>query len=378
MKKQLTIAMIVKKLTISGGQEKYAFKLIEYLSKTHKIDVYCEQNNIDKLNKNINVIIIQKNKFAFNGVSRGYFFYVDVNKELINKNYDIVHSHENGMFKTKKSINISTIHTFPFIDGMINNIFELIFYFYLSIRALVYHYLESIKNESYLCSASEIIKERWNINHNLKNKNHSIIIPGIDFKKFNYEDKILISDKIRKDENISNKKFIILFVGNDFYRKGLDYILPYLTKNKDCLLYVIGTGNKKSYFNKIVDNLKIKDQIIFTGNIKDVNSYFYLADILILPCRKEGFGMVILEAMASGLCVITNKNCGAAYLIENKKTGIVLDDNDQLIDSLVNLEKDKKLRLELGKNANQFIKNNDFSWNRMGKEYEELYYSLTK
>jgi len=130
-----------------------------------------------------------------------------------------------------------------------------------------------------------------------------------------------------KDRKIKkNKKFTVLFAGKIEYKKGIDLILASAKKLTKIDFWLVGTGN------------------------------------LILPSRKfknweELFGIVIIEAMATGIPVIASDCIGPKEIIENGKDGILFkkEDFNGLINSIKLLKNDEKLRKKLVKNANKKI-----------------------
>ncbi|MDI6865133.1 glycosyltransferase family 4 protein, partial [Thermodesulfovibrio yellowstonii] len=116
-------------------------------------------------------------------------------------------------------------------------------------------------------------------------------------------------------------------VGSGFKRKGVDTLLKALTilKDQEIFLIVIGKGDIKQYL-KMCKNLDIEKKVLFLGIRKDIENFYALADLFILPTIYDPFSNATLEAMATGLPVITTKNNGASELIEEGKEGFSLED----------------------------------------------------
>jgi glycosyltransferase involved in cell wall biosynthesis len=91
---------------------------------------------------------------------------------------------------------------------------------------------------------------------------------------------------------------------------------------------------EKKRLDTIIEKEQIEDQVIFTGYIQDneIAEHYNLADIYIMPSKKEGFGIVFIEAMYYGLPVIAGNKDGSADALLNGKLGLLVNpDNEEAI-----------------------------------------------
>ncbi|MBT6661881.1 MAG: glycosyltransferase family 4 protein, partial [Nitrospina sp.] len=133
-------------------------------------------------------------------------------------------------------------------------------------------------------------------------------------------------DEIRKQLRISDEEVMILFVGSGFERKGLEYLIKsvqYL-KQKNWKLVLVGKGKWKKYLNFASEENRGK--ITHLEPIDEIEKLYAAADFFILPSIYEPFGNANLEALASGLPIITSRNCGVSEIITPKKEGIILEE----------------------------------------------------
>ncbi len=113
----------------------------------------------------------------------------------------------------------------------------------------------------------------------------------------------------------------MLFVGSGFERKGLNYLLEALDLVMEPItLLIVGKGQKVK--SKKFDT---KHQILFCGPQREIYKYYAAADIFVFPALYEPFGNVHLEALASGLPVITTKRTGAAEIIKDGIHGYIIE-----------------------------------------------------
>ena len=139
--------------------------------------------------------------------------------------------------------------------------------------------------------------------------------------------------------------------------------------NKDCFsLTIIGQMENSmeiDYYHSLVNYINEKGlnkYVTVKGNVpfKEMNMIYSEADVLILPSKSETAGMVILEAMAQGLCVMSGKNCGLASYLEKSKCGMVftINDSKQLTEQLTEISKNYDRIRFLGKKGIEAVKNN--------------------
>jgi glycosyltransferase involved in cell wall biosynthesis len=164
-----------------------------------------------------------------------------------------------------------------------------------------------------------------------------------------------------KDRKIKkNKKFTVLFAGKIEYKKGIDLILASAKKLTKIDFWLVGTGNYLKTVRK--ENLLNIKTFEWVEDAKKLNIIYNKCHCLILPSRKfknweELFGIVIIEAMATGIPVIASNCIGPKEIIENGKDGILFkkEDFNGLINSIMLLKNNEKLRKKLVKNANKKI-----------------------
>lgn len=123
---------------------------------------------------------------------------------------------------------------------------------------------------------------------------------------------------------------MILFVGQIIPRKGIDVLLNACCGlSNDTKVYLIG-GKPTEEYKKIIDDNKL-DNVEFLDFIQhdQLKEYYMAADIFVIPTREDIWGLVVNEAMAYGLPVITTNRCVSGMeMIRNKDTGIIVKVND--------------------------------------------------
>lgn len=147
----------------------------------------------------------------------------------------------------------------------------------------------------------------------------------------------------------------VAIVGSISERKGHDRLMnvwkDLLSKVPHLRLLVVGEASdeqEKAYQHQVYRSCG--DRVHFLGVRSDVVDIMKSIDLLVVPSRNEGMGMVIIEAMAAGKPVIGANTGGIPEVIVDGETGLLFegDDGDQLVDNVVRLALDAELRIRMG------------------------------
>ena len=220
-----------------------------------------------------------------------------------------------------------------------------------------------MKNSKYVTVVSSALKnEVKKIDENIKVE---VIPMGVDTKLFNPNKK---DNSIKKKYNIQGT--FLLFVGRLAPEKGIDLLIEampeVIKKYPKTKLMIIGDGTLKNQIQKRVNELKIKENIIFMGwvNNKDLPKYYATADVFVCPSRREGFGLTFVEAGMSGCFLIGTNTGGIKDIIKDKENGLVIERNSSKEISRAILYYDDKQKI----NSDY----DNFSWNHISKRYLEV------
>jgi len=211
----------------------------------------------------------------------------------------------------------------------------------------------------------------------------TVIRNGVDSIRFNPN---VTGRRIRAKFQLNDLK-VILFVGalTAWHRyKGLDVLLEAfsLLEHKDRIrILVAGDGVLKTEYKRLAADLKIRDMVIFAGDVPDseLPEYYASSDVLVLPSkdRSEGFGLTLLEANATGKPAIGSAVGGIPSVIRDGYNGALVPHNSPraLASKLLELlDGDARRLVEMGKNGRALAESLD--WSIVAKETEELYQSV--
>ncbi|WP_445957808.1 glycosyltransferase family 4 protein [Yeosuana sp.] len=161
---------------------------------------------------------------------------------------------------------------------------------------------------------------------------------------------------------LENKK--VISVGNHGFQKGYDRLIliwkNIIKKHPDWQLVVYGKIDKEKKHIKLAEKLGISDNVFFFEPVKNIQDKYNEASIYAMSSRSEGFGMVLIEAMAYGLtCISFDCPCGPKDIITEAKDGFLVNNGDinKFAEKLNILIENKELRLQMGTKARRKAKN---------------------
>lgn len=167
----------------------------------------------------------------------------------------------------------------------------------------------------------------------------------------------------------------ILFVGRLDDNKRPEWVLrayESLNLSDEHELFIVGSGHRRNEIEKLTEELGIGEETVFTGNLprEDILDLMTGSKALVLPSKFEMAGNVIIEAMATGCPVIASNTMGARYLVEDRKTGMLFDKENEgdLRDTLQKCLNDGDLRQSLRENGREVAKN-QYTTKRIADEY---------
>jgi UDP-glucose:(heptosyl)LPS alpha-1,3-glucosyltransferase len=205
----------------------------------------------------------------------------------------------------------------------------------------------------------------------------SVVYDGVNLEQFDDRKGGEYRSEVRESLGIPDKEVVLVFAGNPFSRKGLEYVIRALPLVKrDVKLLVLGKDDIAPYLD-LARELGVEKKVIYAGFTTEIQKYFAAADIFVFPTVYEAFGLVITEAMASGLPVVTSASAGAAELIEDGKDGLLLKDpsDHEAIAGCINRIVDKDMFVKLGSAAREKIER--YTWERTARDMLAVFEKVT-
>jgi glycosyltransferase involved in cell wall biosynthesis len=199
-----------------------------------------------------------------------------------------------------------------------------------------------------IIAVADIVKEQLQACYDIPGAMIKVIPNGVEYPDENGAARADRRRAARARFRWGDNDFGLLFVANEFDRKGLQTIIEALPLMRDPRLRIAVVGNDdETPFQRIAAKLGVSDQIAFEGPIRGAESLYAGADAFVLPTWYEPFGMVIAEAMAEGVPVITSARAGAVEGMTHEQQGLFLQDvrsAEELASAIGRLRDDSKLR----------------------------------
>lgn len=373
----------------SGGMNIYVLNLANFLGKLgHQVDIYTRvhkenDEKILQIHKNVRIIHLAAANI------KDTDFFSDKVQLFIKKfklNYDILHAHYfySGLIglELKKRLSIPLLATFHSLGKTKELYVGIRDAFRLNSEKKIVRFADGI------IASTELEKNDLMENYKGKSKKVFVVSPGVNHHLFKPKNKVLSRVKL----HLPLKPKIILFVGRIDPIKGISFLIEaiarltrqYPTFEKNYRVLLIGGDISSSLFWQNAEVKKIKQLIIskkleccvkFIGSRPHslLADYYAASDVVVMPSLYESFGLVVLEAMSSGACVLVSKVGGLKYLVKDKINGRFFENGDiiSLSSILWELLNNKNERLRLGSNA--FASSQRFCWDIQAKKMEDVY-----
>ncbi len=176
---------------------------------------------------------------------------------------------------------------------------------------------------------SEMVRRDAQARYALPDEKIETIYNGVDLERFHPRLRATRGAELRSELGLSAGELVVLFLGSGYARKGLDLLLqafPRLARERpEARLVVAGFDSLRRRFEERARALGLGRSALFLGGRLDPEACFAAADLFALPTRYDPFANATLEALASGIPVITSTHNGGGELIEPLVQGTVVD-----------------------------------------------------
>ena len=383
---RLRIAVLNRNFSpTAGGAERYSIALVEQLAAKHDIHVFAQSIEHDWPGVTYHLIKMPMRRPRW--VNQLWFATATwwaTRKRSdpgLGTGFDVVHSHENTWHG-----DVQTVHVLPvkynLFHGRAGGRLALRWLKVLSSpRLLVYlgleHFRYAMQPGRAVVLTSDSLLTLFSATYSAAAGMTSVITPGITLPNLPIPD----TDRhaARQQLGLPQGQPCVLFVGNDFRKKGLSAVLDSLRLLPgQVVLAVVGHSAQLPDFRQQVQASGLNTRVFFLGSLADVSFAYRAADCLVHPTLEDTFAMVVLEAMAHALPVVVSsaRYCGVSGLLEDGVNALLLQDPRDVIalrDGLSRVLGDEALKTKLAHAARAFAE--EFQWSGIAAAQEKLYHA---
>lgn len=371
---------------VIGGLETHVLNLSTYLIKRgHKVTVFTS----DKSRRGV----IPRKEECINGITVKRFpIWVDVSEfakvwpgfvgELLNGKFDVIHAHNYRHFhcdlsalasKLSQTACVMTTHAPYFYEKIRPRTYQLL--------AKIYDYTAGKVTLNFYDRIIALTDAEfpWLLKHGTKIEKIRVIPNGITSDVL----KEGSGERFRKKYGLDGP--IVLSVGRIHRSKGLQFLLSaaplVLREIPEVTFLIVGPdAGYVSELRNLAERLRIEKNVIFTGPLfkEELRDAYAACTLFALPSICEGFGIVLLEAMAQNKPVIATRSGGPSSIVINGENGylVTYGDVNELANLIVKIVRDEALSNYLGTSGKEYARRH--TWNKIAVKVEKVYIEILK
>ena len=371
--RRLKVAVLNRNFTpTAGGAERYSMALVEELASLHEMHVFAQTIDHSALGVTYHRIPLFSSKPRW----LNQLWYALATWRATRKGFDIIHSHEAVWFGNVQTMHVKTVQR-SLLGGRRGWVRVLRWLkIATSPRLQTYLSLEharlKLQPQRAVVAASQLLADELAQEYTEVSAMLSVVTPGV-----NLPTSCATKKEARSALSVKSDGRIVLFVANDYVRKGLPALLQAMQHlPNDVRLLVVGNASQIPVFSAQAAALNLSERVQFLGPLSKMDVAYCAADVLCHPTLEDSFGMVVLEAMAYSLPVVVSgaAHCGLSALLAHERHALLLDnpqDAVALAGLLRRLFGDDNLRRELTLEALNFAQQH--TWKHAAHAYDVIY-----
>lgn len=331
---RLKIAVLIKRFVKTGGAERYAMEVVRRLAWNHDVHVFAHEWSYEG-----------PEPIAFHKIPRlcvkpawaNQLVFSYLTQRAVGQDFDIVHS-----FEKVTHGDVMTVQSpcFGNLSGggqrrwkRVSNWMGLV----LSPRRLAWRWLESRqfseRGAQVVIAVSEQVKRNVQAHYLLPDRRFRLAYTGVELPAASTETPQQAHASLRAQLGIAPSDLVVLFVGTEFKRKGLDALLhglALLPRSQFTLLVAGGGGGRLDHYKALAESLGLGREVKFLGLVSGVERLYPAVDLFVLPTLADPCPLSPLEAMAAGVATVMSSSefNGSAELVRGGEALILSDPSD--------------------------------------------------
>lgn len=360
-----------------GGAESYSVALVQQLAARHEIHVFAQASDEPVPGVHYHRVFRLREKPRW----LNQLLFAIASWWQTRRGFDVVHSHENTWHGQ-----VQTIHVRPTRYNLFHGRQGLRLALrwlkvLLSPRLLTYVWLEGARFKPQpgraVVATSDTLRAECEAAYPASAACLSVVTPGVQLPP-----QAMSQTEARQQLGLPVEGRWVLFVANDYARKGLDALLQALTQlPADVRLAVVGSRNPLPQYRERAARLGLAGRVHFLGPLADVAPAYQAADVLAHPTLEDTYAMVVLEAMAHGLPVVVSgpAHCGISRELRDGAEALLLQDprdTATLVALLRQVLAQPGTAQRLAGEARAFARQH--TWEQAARQYEACYQAVAR
>lgn len=360
---RLKIAVLIKRFVKTGGAERYAMEVVRRLAWNHDVHVFAHEWSYEGPEP---ITFHKIPRLCVKPAWANQLLFSYLTQRAVGQDFDIVHS-----FEKVTHCDVMTVQSPCFGNpagggqSLRKRVVSWIGLM-LSPRKLAWRWLESRqfseRGAQVVIAVSEQVKRNVQAHYLLPDQRFRLAYTGVELPGALAETYQQAPASLRAQLEIAHSDLVVLFVGTEFKRKGLDALLhglALLPRSRFTLLVAGGGGGRLDQYKALVDKLQLGREVKFLGLVSDVERLYPIADVFMLPTLADPCPLSPLEAMAAGVATVMSSSefNGSAELVRNGEALILSDPtNPQEIAAILMTLMDGQTRAELAEKGRQLVR----------------------
>lgn len=376
---RLKIAVLSRNFsTTGGGAERYAVAVVEELAVRHEVHVFTQHvgNVLPGVTYHPVALPLRRPRWI------NQLYFATATWWATRRGFDVVHSHENTWHG-----NVQTVHVLPVRYGLFHGKSGLALCLrYLkaatSVRLLSYLWMEKRRftttGRRSVVVTSDALRESMLASYPAVASTLAVITPGVAVPA--EWASVQAKRDARAQLGLPGLGTCLLFVGNDFRKKGLPNLIKALSLLPSTFFVaVVGHPKQRQSMQQLAQKSGVVQRLIFLGALNNMETAYRAADLLVHPTLQDTYAMVVLEAMAHGVPVVVSglPYCGiAGELVHQAQAWILADPHDpaQLAQAIQTVLGNAVLAHGLVAQGLDFARAH--SWTHCAAKHEQLFLRL--
>jgi glycosyltransferase involved in cell wall biosynthesis len=225
-----------------------------------------------------------------------------------------------------------------------------------------------------IVAVSERVRRQLKEYHDVPDERIVTIPNGINLARFAPLDPNSRAEA-RRSLGVSDEVPLLLFVGNQYRLKGLEFAIRALAEMKTRAVLLVVGSDSATPFKRLAEKLGVSDRVIFAGRRSDLPTIYPASDAFVLPTLYETFALVCIEAMASGLPVLASPVGGIEDYVRDGENGFhIKRDPADIAVKLDRILNDSALQARIREQGLATAQN--YAWEKIAKQYLVLFDEL--